>query len=171
MNRLTAIGRWLYARAENIIAVMLAIIFVAFIVQVVFRYALNLPTGWSTELSLVTWLWLVLFGSAFVVRENEEIRFDLIYGAAGRRTRLVMALASGVFLIAIFVASLPAVLDYVLFMKVEKTAYLKIRFDVLYFIYPIFAVAIIIRYGWLLVSALRNHASKPPDPGKARSGT
>ena len=29
------------------------------------------------------WLWLVLFGAAFVVRESEEIRFDIIYGAVG----------------------------------------------------------------------------------------
>src|SRR3954470_16479673 len=98
MNRPTAIRRWLYARAENIIAAMLAIIFVAFVMQVFFRYVLNWPTGWSTELSLVTWLWLVLFGSAFVVREQEEIRFDLIYGAVGRRTRLVMSLVSGLYL-------------------------------------------------------------------------
>jgi C4-dicarboxylate transporter DctQ subunit len=149
---------------------MLAIIFVAFVMQVFFRYVLNWPTGWSTELSLVTWLWLVLFGSAFVVREQEEIRFDLIYGAVGRRTRLVMSLVSGLYLIVILAMQFPAALDYVLFMKVEKTAYLKIRFDVLYFIYPIFAAAIIIRYGWLLLTALRGKAPAPPDPGGASSG-
>ena len=32
------------------------------------------------------WIWLVLFGAAFVVREDEEIRFDIIYGAVGART-------------------------------------------------------------------------------------
>lgn len=169
MNRLYAAGRWLHARAENLIAAMLAIIFIAFILQILFRYVLNWPTGWSTELTLITWLWLVLFGSAFVVRESEEIRFDLIYGAAGRRTRIVMTLLSGAFLILILSMQLPAALDYVLFMKVEKTAYLKIRFDVLYFIYPIFAAAIIVRYVWLLVVAVRGRAPQAPDPGS--SGT
>ena len=45
--------------------------------------------------------------------------------------------------------SLPAVIDYIGFMKVEKTAYLKIRFDWLYSIYVVFAVAMIVRYLWL----------------------
>ena len=170
MNRLPAIGRWLYARAENVLAAMLLVLFVAFLIQVAFRYAFNLPIGWTTELTLVLWLWMVLWGAAFVVKENEEIRFDLIYGAMGRRTRLVTLLITGTFLIAVFVLSFPAVLDYVLFMKVEKTAYLKIRFDVLYFIYPIFAVAIVIRYVGLIVKALRGKAPEAFDPTKASSG-
>ena len=53
--------------------------FAAFILQIVFRYLLNLPIGWTNELSVILWIWLVLFGAAFVVREEEEIRFDLLY--------------------------------------------------------------------------------------------
>src|SRR4051812_42180087 len=74
-------GAWLRRRAENIAAGLLAAMFLAFIVQIVFRYLFNFPIGWSTELTLITWLYLVLFGSAFVLTEKEEIRFDLIYGA------------------------------------------------------------------------------------------
>jgi C4-dicarboxylate transporter, DctQ subunit len=43
----------------------------------------------------------------------------------------------------LYAASLPATYDYVTFMKVERTSYLKIRFDWLYSIYLIFAVAVI----------------------------
>ena len=57
--------------------------FVAFIVQIVFRYLFNFPIGWTSELTVITWLWLVLWGAAFVVKESEEIRFDLIYAAVG----------------------------------------------------------------------------------------
>jgi C4-dicarboxylate transporter, DctQ subunit len=169
-TRLSAIGIWLYRRAENLIASMLAIMFVAFIVQIVFRYALNLPTGWTSELTTITWLWLVLWGAAFVVREREEIRFDLIYGAMGRKARLVTSLVTGLFLIAMYVVSFPRILDYVLFMRVQETAYLDIPFDLLYFIYPVFAVAVVIRYGWLLWNALRGRAPEAFDPTKASSG-
>ena len=61
-------------------------------------------------------------------------------------------------------------LDYVTFMKVEKTAYLKIRFDWLFSIYSIFVVAVIIRYLWLSWQALRGKAPKEFDPTKAGSG-
>jgi C4-dicarboxylate transporter DctQ subunit len=170
MDRLTAIGTWLRRRAENVIAALLAIMFLAFLVQIVFRYALNFPIGWTSELTVVTWLWLVLFGAAFVVSEKEEIRFDLIYGALGRRARLITMMITGLFLIAMYVISFPAVLDYVLFMKVQETAYLDIRFDVLYIIYPVFAVAVVVRYAWLLWNAFRGKAPEAFDPTKASSG-
>jgi TRAP-type C4-dicarboxylate transport system permease small subunit len=162
--------RWLRRRAENVIAALLAIMFVAFLIQIVFRYAFNFPVGWTTELTLMTWLWLVLFGAAFVVRESEEIRFDLVYGAIGRRGRILTTMLTGIFLIALYGMSFPAVLDYVLFMKVQKTSYLDVRFDVLYLIYPVFAAAVIARYGWLLWRAIRGKAPEAFDPTQASSG-
>ena len=142
--------RWLARRAENVAAGMLAVMFAAFIIQIVFRYVFNLPVGWTSELTVVTWLWLVLWGSAFVLREKEEIRFDLIYSAVGRRARIAMAIVFSLAIILLYGASLPASYAYVTFMKVESSSYLKIRLDWLYSIYLLFLVAIIVRYLWLL---------------------
>lgn len=164
------VGRWLRRRAENVIAALLGIMFLAFLLQIVFRYLFSFPTGWTFELSLITWLWLVLFGAAFVVTEREEIRFDLIYGSMGPRKRRVTAVLTGLFVLFAYSYSLPAVVDYVTFMKVEKTAYLDIRFDLLYAIYPIFAVAIIIRYAMIVINAVRGNAPEAYDPTKASSG-
>jgi C4-dicarboxylate transporter DctQ subunit len=161
---------WLRRRAENIVAAMLAVMFAAFMLQIVFRYVLNFPIGWTHEVSVVLWIWLVLFGSAFVIREHEEIRFDLIYGAVGARARRAMVFVAAAALILMFTISLPAVIDYVGFMKVERTAYLKIRFDYLYSIYVIFALAMIVRYLWLAWRAIRGEAPKPVDPTQTVSG-
>ena len=161
---------WLARRAENVAAAMLAVMFLAFVIQIFFRYVANFPVGWTQELSVILWLWLVLFGAAFVVREREEIRFDIIYGAVGPKARRVMCLITAVALIALYGISLPAVVDYVTFMKVEKTAYLKVRFDWLYAIYIVFVVAVIIRYIWLAWQALRGIAPEQFDPTKASSG-
>ena len=148
-------GAWLRCRAENVIAGLLGIMFVAFIAQIVARYFFNFPTGWMSELTVVAWLWLVLWGSAFVLKESEEIRFDLVYSSVGPRTRRVMGIVMAVALIVLYAAALPATVKYVAFMKVERTNYLHIRLDVLYSIYVIFAIAIIIRYVWLLWQLLR----------------
>jgi TRAP-type C4-dicarboxylate transport system permease small subunit len=164
------VGGWLRRRAENLAAAMLAIMFAAFILQIVFRYLLNLPIGWTHEVSVIMWLWLVLFGSAFVIRENEEIRFDIIYGAVGAGPRRVMATITAVALIFLFSLSLPAVIDYVAFMKVQKTAYLKIRFDYLFAMYVVFAVAMIVRYLWIGWQAIWGRAPESFDPTKAGSG-
>lgn len=164
------VGAWLRRRAENIAAGLLAVMFVAFIVQIVFRYLFNFPIGWTSELSVITWLWLVLWGAAFVVKESEEIRFDLIYGAAGRRTRRVIGIITGVAIVALYAASLPATVAYVSFMKVEKTSYLKIRFDYLFSIYVIFAVAVILRYLWILSQLLRGKEPEALDSTTVSSG-
>ena len=164
------VGAWLRRRAENIAAAMLAVMFAAFIVQIVFRYFFNLPVGWSSELTVVLWLWLVLWGSAFVLREKEEIRFDLIYAAVGRRARIAMAIACSLAIVALYGASLPASYAYVTFMKVERSSYLKIRLDWLYSIYLIFLVAIVVRYLWLLWPLLRGRDPEAGDVTKASSG-
>ena len=130
--------------------------FLAFIAQIVFRYVLNWPIGWPSEVTVATWLWLVLWGAAFVVREDEEIRFDLVYGAVPSMIRSIMTVVSGLALLVLYIVSLPAVIDYVTFMKVESTTYLHIRLDWLYFIYVIFAVAIIVRYVWIVGDTLLN---------------
>lgn len=169
-SSLTRIGGWLHARAENLLALMLAIMFAVFILQIVFRYLLNLPIGWTHEVSVMMWLWLVLFGTAFVVRDSEEIRFDILYGAARGRLKRGMVLLTGLTLVALFAISLPAVIDYILFMKVERTAYLKIRFDYLYSIYGIFAVAMIVRQLWLCGRAVWGREEDDFDPTKAGSG-
>ena len=109
--------RWLARRAENVAAGMLAVMFAAFIIQIVFRYVFNLPVGWTSELTVVMWLWLVLWGSAFVLREKEEIRFDLIYSAVGRRARIAMAIVFSLAIILLYGASLPASYAYVTFMR------------------------------------------------------
>jgi C4-dicarboxylate transporter, DctQ subunit len=163
-------GEWLRRRAENVLALLLFLMFAAFMLQIVFRYVLDWPIGWTNEISVALWIWIVLFGAAFVVRESEEIRFDLFWAGAGDLARRVMVLIMAVSLIAAFVVSLPAVWDYITFMKVEKTAYLKIRFDWLYSIYIVFVLAMIVRYLWLGFQAIRGKAPEAYDPTKAGSG-
>jgi C4-dicarboxylate transporter DctQ subunit len=148
------LGTWLHARAENVLAAMLAVMFAVFIIQIVFRYLLNLPIGWTHEISVIMWVWMVLFGTAFVVRDYEEIRFDILYATVSERTRRIMVVISALVVVTLFGISLPAVLDYIGFMKVEKTAYLDIRFDWLYSIYGVFAVATIVRQLWLGYQAI-----------------
>jgi TRAP-type C4-dicarboxylate transport system permease small subunit len=150
-----AAGAWLRRRAENAAAAMLAVMFAAFVVQIVFRYFFNFPIGWTSELTVIMWLWLVLWGAAFVVKESEEIRFDLLSAAAGRRTRIAMGIVAALALVVLYAASLPATYDYVTFMKVEKSSYLGIRMDWLFSIYLVFLAAMLVRYLWIVSRLLR----------------
>ncbi len=154
---LSVLLAWLRRRAGNVAAALMLVMFLAFLCQIVLRYATDSKTGWAYELSIISWLWLVLWGAAFVVRERDEIRFDIIYGLVRPLTRRVFAVITGLVLIVLYGVSLPAIYDYVSFMKVEKTAYLGIPLDLLYSIYVLFAGATVARYLWLVWRSLKGH--------------
>ena len=106
ISRMHDVGGWLSRRAENLLVMMIGAMFAAFIIQIVFRYLFNLPIGWTHEISVLLWVWIVLFGAAFVVREAEEIRFDILYGNASGRVRRAMAIVTSLALVALFVVNL-----------------------------------------------------------------
>ena len=158
------VTRPLHRFAEAVAAFLMAVIFVAFIVQIVMRYVFNWPVGWTTELSLAAWLWLVLWGAAFVLKDDEEIRIDTFAdGGSPRRRRLVQAIGA-VSIIVLFGMSLPASWSYVTFMKVEKASYLGVRMDLMYSIYIVFSVAVIAR---CLRQLVRGPAPKTGDISSA----
>ncbi len=145
MEGLKTSFEWLRARAENIVALMLGSMFASFLIQIVFRYMLNLPLGWTVEYVAIAWLWGILFGYAFVVRNDDIIRFDLVYFAVPVGVRRAMDVVTGLTCAAILVWSLPKVWEYVTFMGIERTAYMRIRFDYVFAIYVPFAISVIVR--------------------------
>lgn len=151
--------------ADFVAAALLATIFVAFIIQIALRYLFNWPVGWTTEVSLLAWLWLVLWGAAFVLKDHDEIRIDFVSANVGPRARIGMGILGSVAIVVLFGMQLPAAHDYVSFMKVEKSSYLNTRFDVLFSIYLVFSVAVIVRHLWSLGQLLRGRdpGVTPPD--------
>ena len=141
---------------------LIGLMFVSFLLQITFRYLLNRPLGWTDEVTVLCWVWLVLWGAAFILSDKDEIRFDIVYGLVSERTRRSFTVISSLALVVLFVVSLPASWNYVLFMKREKSAYLGMRFDYLYSIYVIFSVACIVKHVRL---AWRAIVGAPPETG------
>src|SRR5206468_9379493 len=107
-----------------------------------FRYVLNRPLGWTEEVTVLCWVWVVLWSAAFLLSDAEEVRFDIVYSAVPRKVRRVFVVASSVAVVILLAISLPGAWDYIAFMKREHSAYLHMRFDALYSIYLIFAVVV-----------------------------
>lgn len=156
--------RHLHRFADGVAAALLAVIFIAFILQIALRYVFDWPVGWTAEISLVAWLWLVLWGAAFVLKDEDEIRIDLLDAAFSPRLRGVARAIGSIAIVVLFGMALPATWDYVTFMKVERTSYLKIRFDWLFSIYLVFAVAVIARHLGHIVAVFRPARAAPIDP-------
>jgi len=133
--------------AELIAALMFAAMFAAFLIQIVTRYVLDSPAGWTLEFCTLAYVWIVFFASAFVVRAREHITFDLLYHAAPPGRRRLLALAQSGVLAATFLVALPGAFDYVSFMRREKTWVLHIPFDLAYACFLLFMVMVILRSG------------------------
>lgn len=145
MDRFKTAFDWLGARAENVLALLLGSMFAAFILQIVFRYVLGWSVGWTIEWVTIAWLWGILFGYAFVVRENDVIRLDIVYSAVPVGVRRAFDVFTGLTCAAIFIWTLPAAWDYIDFMARERTAYMRWPFNLVFSIYIPFALSVIIR--------------------------
>jgi TRAP-type C4-dicarboxylate transport system permease small subunit len=146
---------WLRARAENVAAGLLAAMFLTFILQIFTRYVINHPLSWTVEACLTLWLWLVFWTAAFVLEDRDHVRFDLVQMAVSRRIQRILALVSAVAITAGIAAALPATLDYITFYKIKSSSTLRIRLDVVFSVYGIFAVSIIVAYTLRAVAILR----------------
>ena len=140
----TTVG-WLQRRADDVAVALIATMFVSFLLQIVFRYVLNKPLGWTEEVTVLCWVWVVLWGASFIVADADEVRFDIVYNLVPPGARRAFTIVACVAMIVLMALSLPATWRYVVFMRREHSASLGMRFDYLYSIYVLFALVCIAR--------------------------
>ena len=142
-----ALLHFLYRRAEDVMVLLVAVMFAAFLVQIGSRYLFNAPTDWTHELILITWLWLIFWGAAFLLKDEDHVKFDVLYNLGGERIRRAMALVTALALSVAFLASVPATWDFITFKKLRSSDSLGIRLDVIFSVYMVFLAGTIIHYG------------------------
>ena len=157
------LARWFSSVAELIAAALLAAMFLTFLLQIYSRYVLVQPFGWTLELCLILWLWIVFFGNAFLVRERDHVTFDILYLASPRKVQWVLALVSAAAIVAGMAWAFLPTLDYIDWMKNRKTTTVrnpltgaKIPLRTIFSIYALFMVAVTLRYGWRFVRIWRH---------------
>ena len=147
-------ARWLKRRANDVAVALMGLMFISFLLQIAFRYVLNQPLGWTEEVTVLCWVWVVLWCAAFVLSNNDEIRFDIVYTLVPPRVRRLFTAASSIAFVVLLLMSLPASWSYVAFMKREHTAYLHLRLDAMYSIYVIFVLACIVKQARIALRAI-----------------
>ncbi len=151
---------------EAIAGGMLAAIFLIFLLQILLRYFFT-PAGWTLELIGILWVWVIFFSCAFIVRERDHVKFDIIYLSVPRRVRQVFAmLAAAAIVIGMLYSFLPT-WDYIDWMKIRKTATVrnpfsgeKVPLRTVFSIYAVFMLVVAARYAWLFFDIMRNGPPK-----------
>ena len=147
--------------ANFITASMLAVLFFTFLLQIFSRYILKDPFGWTLELCLILWLWIVFFGCSFAVRDQDHVKFDIFYYATPKKVQLIFSIISAIGVIVIMGYSFLPTIDYIDWMKMRKTTTVKIfnnkiPLSYIFSVYGIFLLSVIIQYIWKLFNLMKS---------------
>jgi len=147
--------------ANFITATMLAVLFFTFLLQIFSRYILKAPFGWTLELCLILWLWIVFFGCSFAVRDQDHVKFDIFYYATPKKVQLIFSIISAIGVIVIMGYSFLPTIDYIDWMKMRKTTTVKIfnnkiPLSYIFSVYGIFLLSVIIQYIWKLYNLMKS---------------
>lgn len=135
--------------AELVPALMFALVFLIFNYKIVTRYLEHDEAAWADEVSVILFIWIIFWANAFVVRDKEQITFDLVYRPLPDRWKRWMALARLALVGGVFAWALPGSLDYIAFLWRERTPVLNLRLDLIYSCFGLFLVAVVLRSLWL----------------------
>lgn len=94
---MTRIARALNANAERwAMLVFYSFCCIVIVQEVVRRFVLNYSSAWGEEAARYAFIYLGWIGAAYAVRERAHIRFDILVGRAGPRTRAALFIAAEV---------------------------------------------------------------------------
>jgi TRAP-type C4-dicarboxylate transport system permease small subunit len=131
--------------------VMFAAVFLIFNYKIATRYLVHHEAVWADEVSVILFVWIIFWANSFLVRDKEQITFDLVYRHLSDRAKRVVAIARALLIGGIFLWSLPGSISYILFLWRERTPVLDLRLDVIYSCFGLFLVAVIVRAAWSMV--------------------
>jgi TRAP-type C4-dicarboxylate transport system permease small subunit len=138
--------------ADWIAGAMFAAVFVIFNYKIFTRYFEHDEAVWADEILVILFIWIIFWANAFIVRDKEQITFDLVYRLLPEKAKRSVALARVVLIGGIFAVALPGSLDYIRFLWREHTPVLNLPLDLVYSCFGIFLIAVIVR---AVVSAVK----------------
>lgn len=172
---MTSLPSTLTRIAQGVAAALMAAMFLTFVLQITVRYTARLPGvaeaiplldpslyGWTLEFCLLLWVWLVFWGNAFIVREQDHVRFDILYLAVSPSLRRWFAIIAGLAIAIGLMASIGPTWEKFHILRLKKTATLAhvfgdwIRMRDIYAVYILFLGAVALRYFWAVWSAFRH---------------
>jgi TRAP-type C4-dicarboxylate transport system permease small subunit len=71
--------KWFDRHIEEVVMVALTwLLLIVLFLQVLFRFVIKLPLGWTEEIAINALPWLCYFGSSLAVRERKHMRVDIV---------------------------------------------------------------------------------------------
>jgi TRAP-type C4-dicarboxylate transport system permease small subunit len=149
-------NRWRRA-ADIVAAAMFALVFVIFNYKIITRYLEHDEAVWADEVSVILFIWIIFWANSFLVRDKDQITFDLAYRPLPQHWKRIFAGARLLLIGGIFVWALPGTVDYLMFLWRERTPVLNLRLDFIYSCFALLMLTTIVRaiYGLVRLGGAR----------------
>ncbi len=119
--------------------------FLCFVLQVVFRYFLNSPQGWTDEAAVVLFVVLACWSSAFMTPWREHVTLDVLVTAVPSRLSRAMRATGLAALAILFAIALPSAIDLTRYMTTRVTPVLDINMSILSGSFVLFLAGLAVR--------------------------
>ena len=89
-------------------------LFLAFLINVFFRYVVGNPQNWTFEFSINAFVIVGLLGACAAYRAEDHVVFDLFYSNMSARGQNILRMIGYVVVVILFAIALPGSIRYVL---------------------------------------------------------
>lgn len=135
-------------------AIAFSLLFIAFLIQVFFRYFL-VPLTWPLEFTLIMFIWTTLFGACYAMRDDTHVRFTLIYDNSSLKVKFWMRIIGNLMLLISFIIAFIPTYNWVIFMSFKKSNVLKVPMNIVFFPYIVFMIIMMGRIAYNLYIDVR----------------
>lgn len=134
-------------------------LFLAFLINVFFRYVMHNPQNWTFEFSIISFVVVGLLGACAAYRKEDHVVFDLLYSSLGPRGKNILRMMGYVLLIVLFLIALPGTIRYILKLR-ALTSIMRIPLKYVFATFPILLISTIIRSAYRLVLDFKSFLNK-----------
>jgi TRAP-type C4-dicarboxylate transport system permease small subunit len=151
----------LHQIADGVASAMFAAVFLIFNYKIFTRYFEHDEAVWADEVLVILFIWIIFWAQALVVRDKDQITFDLVYRLLPAPLQRISAIARYVLVGGVFLVALPGSLGYIRFLWREHTPVLNLPLDYVYSCFGLFLIAVVVRSffgaGQLIGARWRDH--------------
>jgi TRAP-type C4-dicarboxylate transport system permease small subunit len=157
---------------EILSTITLGVMTILVVYQVVTRYVFNAPSAISEALSQYLFVWLIMFGSAYVYGSKEHLTIDILKDKFGPKTNMVVEIITNICLFAfVLVVCVIGGYYYTTKQAVQFDPSLGISKAYLYVSVPFTGIITLYYAIYNMVAAVRNYHAGKRQFGDELSGT
>lgn len=137
MKQLEKLEKGLAAVERAVMIVIFLGIFAVLVLQVIFRYCLNTPLGWSEEFARYSFTWICMIGVGYLVMKDSHIRMELLYNRYPRLLRKLVSLVIYAAVLTALLYLLPPSIRQMIKRGATKSSAMRLPMSVLYGAFPV----------------------------------